>query len=147
MGHTTVNTRGAIIELRTLIKHVFDCVQSEQHNWVLFSLPLATAYWSLIEPAVEILSACLPCMTPILKLSRYLSKVRPSLLKGVRSSKRSQDSSATHQQGFRQIGDSKGDPSKDPVYNKYGVRIGVGADRQQSNWSEGSDRVALHSLQ
>jgi hypothetical protein len=88
----------------------------------------ATANWSLLEPAVEIFSACLPCFTPILKASKYLSKLRSSRggSSGSSNNKRSMGSS------LQSAGDSQIDRRnryQGLDEDRYGAAAGYGVER------------------
>lgn len=63
----------------------------------------AIGNWSLIEPAVEVLSACLPTMAPLLNPKQYLTRLRESIRTLLGRSKPSSARSTYSAHPFQQI--------------------------------------------
>ena len=55
--------------------------------------------WTVVEPAIEVLSACLPTMAPFLNAGLHISKLRSSLQSLFSSHKSSQSSSIIGRRG------------------------------------------------
>ena len=55
--------------------------------------------WTVVEPAIEVLSACLPTMAPFLNAGRHISKLRSSLRSLFSSHKSSQSGSIIGRRG------------------------------------------------
>ncbi|KAL9120825.1 MAG: hypothetical protein Q9187_002616 [Circinaria calcarea] len=81
---------------------------------------MARRDWSLIEPAVKILSACLPTMTPFLNIRIHWEQLRSSFHNNFRSNRSSHERSQSNLRQFQHIPKSNVNGAK-PEVDKGGL--------------------------
>ena len=142
----------ALIRLIILFNENLDDITCESHYFDSFNALIthpglsdktSKCSWTVVEPAVEVLSGCLPTMAPLLNMRTHLKNLSSILRSPFSSHSRtsgSGDTKTNRSQYSRELSELKLRPDGDAT------TVSGASAKRSVNASDDSDLVPLHSI-